>query len=144
MKCVLDASVSLTWLLRDAGAKADAYAFNVLAQIGSLGTEIHVPAIWGLEVANVIARAESGDMETQAQSEAFLEMLAAAPIQVDAETAARSLSETLQLARRYRLSAYDASYLELALRCGLPLATLDVGLQRAASKAGVKLLKAAA
>jgi predicted nucleic acid-binding protein len=59
-------------------------------------------------------------------------------IVVDAATIAHALSGTLQLARRYKLSAYDASYLELALRLGLPLATLDEDLQKAAKKAGIK------
>jgi predicted nucleic acid-binding protein len=70
-------------------------------------------------------------------------MLGAAPITSDAGTAAHALSDTLQLARRHRLSAYDASYLELALRMSLPLATLDSDLQGAANKAGVKLFKPA-
>jgi predicted nucleic acid-binding protein len=59
-------------------------------------------------------------------------------IDVDAATFTHALSETLQLARRHRLSSYDASYLELALRMGLPLAMLDEDLRRAAEKAGVK------
>ena len=63
-------------------------------------------------------------------------------IEVDPNTFAHVLSDTLQLARRYRLSSYDASYLELALRMALPLATLDADLHRAASKAGVKTFKA--
>ena len=140
MRCVLDPSVSLTWLLRDAGARTDAYAFNVLAQMGLPDTEVLVPAIWGLEIANLISESEARGIVTEAQSEGFLEMLAAAPIQIDAESASRALGETLQLARRYRLSAYDASYLELALRAGLPLATLDADLLRAATKAGVERL----
>ena len=75
---------------------------------------------------------------TEARSGAFLEMLEDVDIEVDAATFAHALSDTLQLARRYKLSSYDASYLELALRLGLPLATLDEDLQRAAKKAGVK------
>lgn len=64
-------------------------------------------------------------------------MLEEVDIEVDEATFSRALSDTLQLARRYRLSAYDASYLELALHEGIPLATLDEDLQKAA-KAGVK------
>ena len=143
MRFVLDASVTLTWLLKDASDRADAYAFDVLKQIRSSATEIHVPAIWGLEIANVIARSEAKGDLTEAQSEGFLALLGAAPLMIDTATAAHALSETLQLARRYRLSSYDASYLELALRAGLPLATLDEALQKAATKAGVKLHKAA-
>jgi len=71
------------------------------------------------------------------RSEAFLEMLARVRISPDSATFARALVETLGLARRYRLSSYDASYLELALGLGLPLATLDRALLKAARKAGV-------
>ena len=62
-------------------------------------------------------------------------------IEVDAATFTQARTGILQLARRYNLSAYDASYLELSLRRGLPLATLDEDLQRAAKKAGVKRLR---
>ena len=143
MRFVLDASVTLTWLLKDAGERSNAYAFGVLKQIRSSTTEIHVPAIWGLEIANVIARSEAKGNLTEAQSESFLEVLNSAPVLIDAATATHALSATLQLARRYRLSSYGASYLELALRAGLPLATLDEALNKAATKAGVKLHKAA-
>ena len=65
-------------------------------------------------------------------------MLKGVDIHPDMSTLQQALSDTLQVARRYRLSAYDASYLELAMRAGLPLATLDEDLQKAAKKAGVK------
>ena len=89
-------------------------------------------------MANVIAKAEAKALVTEARSGAFIEMLEGVDIKVDAATFAHALSDTLQLARRYKLSAYDASYLELALRLGIPLATLDEDLQKAAKKAGVK------
>ena len=97
-----------------------------------------VPLTCGLEVANVIARAEAKGLVTEARSGIFLEMLADMDIDVDMATWAHALTDTLQLARRYKLSSYDASYLELALRLGRPLATLDEDLQKAAKKAGVK------
>jgi predicted nucleic acid-binding protein len=75
---------------------------------------------------------------TEARSSAFLEMLAGVDIEADSATFAQALSDTLQLARRYKLSSYDASYLELALRLGAPLAMLDEDLQKAAKKAGIK------
>jgi len=99
-----------------------------------------VPVTWGLEVANVIARAEAKGWVTEARSGAFPEMLEEMDIEVDTATSAHALTGTLQLARRYKLSAYDASYLELALRQGLSLATFDEDLQKAAKKAGVKNL----
>jgi len=68
-------------------------------------------------------------------------MLAGLAIEPDPATFENALSSTLQLARRYGLSAYDASYLELALRAGLPLATLDGDLVQVARKAGVRLFQ---
>lgn len=143
MKFVLDASVALSWLLRDASTRDEPYAFIVLNALRSPETSAMVPVTWGLEVANVIARCEARGQVTHAQTEAFLEMLHAASINVDADTHTQALSGTLQLARRYRLSSYDASYLELALRTTLPLATLDEDLRRAAVKAGLKAFKPA-
>ncbi len=89
-------------------------------------------------MANVIARAEARALVTEARSGEFLELLEGVSIEVDVATFTHARSGTLQLARRHKLSAYDASYLELALRRGLPLATLDEDLQKAARKAGVK------
>jgi predicted nucleic acid-binding protein len=141
VKFVLDASVALSWLLRDASVRDAPYAFAVLKALRTAGTAGEVPVTWGLEIANVIARCEAKGQVTEAQSESFLEMLHALSIAVDAATVTQALSDTLQLARRYRLSSYDASYLELALRTGMPLATLDEDLRRAAEKAGVKLFR---
>jgi predicted nucleic acid-binding protein len=98
---------------------------------------------WGLEIANVIARSEAKDLVTAAQSGSFIALLEGIPIEVDSETFTQVLGDTLQLSRRYKLSSYDASYLELALRNGAPIATLDDDLRRAATKAGVKLFKPA-
>lgn len=128
----------MSWLLPGGRPGGRAYALKVLEAMKQARTSARVPATWGLEVANVIARAEAKGLLTEAQSEAFLELLQALGIGADPATSARALSDTLQLARRYRLSSYDASYLELALREGLALATLDEDLQKAAGKAGVK------
>lgn len=137
MNFVLDASVTMSWLLRDGQAGERDYANHVLETVKRADAQARVPVIWGLEVANVITKAESRAHLTEAQSEAFLELLANLDIVVDTSTVDSALRETLSLARRYMLSAYDASYLELALREGLPLATLDRDLAAAASKAGV-------
>lgn len=141
MSFVLDASVALTWLLKDASEKNDPYAFGVLKTLRAEESRCSVPVTWALEVANVIARCEAKAQVTEAQSGAFLELLQELAIELDAASAERSLSNTLQLARQHRISAYDASYLELALRLSLPLATLEGDLRRAADKAGVKAYK---
>jgi len=133
---VLDNSVVMRWFFGDGKPRELAYAGNVLEAMKSASAL--VPVTWGLEVSNVIARAEAKGLITEARSAAFLEVLEGMDIEVDAATFSHALSDTLQLARRYRLSAYDASYLELALREGIPLATLDENLQKAAKKAGVK------
>ncbi len=136
MNFVLDNSVTMRWFFGDGKPPELAYAGKVLDAM-KVATAI-VPTTWGLEVANIIARAEAKALVTEARSGAFLEMLDGVSIEVDAATFAHALESTLQLARRYKLSAYDASYLELALRRGISLATLDEDLQKAAKKAGVK------
>jgi predicted nucleic acid-binding protein len=138
---VLDASVTMTWLLKDSAAREEAYPFAVLNSLRLPKTVAVVPMTWGLEIANVIARSEAKGQVAEAQSESFIALLGGVAIEVDPNTFNHVLSDTLQLARRYRLSSYDASYLELALRLGLPLATLDADLRKAANKAGVKAYK---
>jgi predicted nucleic acid-binding protein len=133
---VLDTSVTMRWFFGDGNPQELAYAGKVLDAMKDANA--FVPMTWGLEVANVIAKAEAKGLVTEARSGTFLEMLEGVDIEVDEATFAHALSDTLQLARRYKLSAYDASYLELALRLGVPLATLDENLQKAARKAGVK------
>jgi len=135
---VLDASVTMTWLLGDAKPADLNYAQGALEALKQSDSHAEVPVTWSLEVSNVIARAEAKGLLSEAQSEAFLEMLSSAPIRADGATFTQALDSTLNLARRYRLSAYDASYLELALRAGLPLATLDADLAKAARKAGIR------
>jgi predicted nucleic acid-binding protein len=135
---VLDASVTMSWVLADARPADRAYADAILVAMQTPDAQAVVPVTWSLEVSNVIAHAEARTILSEAQSDAFLEMLASAPIRADDATFSSALTDTLHLARRYRLSSHGASYLELALRTALPLATLDADLSRAARKAGVK------
>lgn len=135
MSFVLDNSVAMCWLLAD-GRPADvAYAESVLDALAT--QQAVVPSLWALEAANVLAKAESRAVITEARSQAFIVLLERLDIVTDAATPAHALNDTLHLARRFKLSAYDAAYLELALRKGLPLATLDDALAKAAKKAGV-------
>lgn len=136
MSFVLDTSVTMCWLLKDATPGGIRYASQVLE--ASKNAKAFVPGIWCLEVANVVAKVEARNLLTEARTQAFLATLQRMDIAVDPATAQHAFSETLGLARRYKLSAYDAAYLELALREGLPLATLDDALEKAARKAGVK------
>lgn len=135
MNFVLDNSVTMRWYFGDGTPRELAYARRVLEAMA--GNEAVVPGIWGLEVANVLARAEAKGLVTEARSEAFIGMLQRMNIMVDLATAGQALTGIVQAARRYGLSAYDASYLELAMREGLPLATLDAKLLKAAKRAEV-------
>jgi predicted nucleic acid-binding protein len=137
MNFVLDNSVTMRWFFGDGKPRELAYAGKVLDAMKKASAL--VPVTWGLEVANVIARAEAKGLVTEARGGTFLEMLEGVDIEADTATFLHALTDTLQLARRYKLSAYDASYLELALRLGIPLATLDKDLQKAAKKAGIKM-----
>jgi predicted nucleic acid-binding protein len=132
---VIDASSALGWCFEDEGGpEADALIERVAAQGAA------VPGLWSLEVANGLVIGERRGRIKPADSAAFVAMIEELPIAADRETGARALHETMSLARAHRLSAYDAAYLELAMRLGLPLATGDRSLRAAAARVGVVLL----
>ena len=99
-----------------------------------------VPALWPFEVANALASAQRRDRITAKGIDLFLEQLRQLPIHVERREALWLCKAAIALAREHSLSAYDAAYLELAKREGLPLATLDETLRRAAQLAGVAIL----
>ena len=132
---VLDGSVTMAWYFAD---ESNAYADAVLTFLES-GRAL-VPSLWSLEVANTVLVGERRKRSTEAQAAAWLGILETLSIEVDDETTSHAWSGILALARSQNLSAYDAAYLELAMRRGLPLATLDAKLKAAAAVAvGVAL-----
>lgn len=134
---VLDVSVTMAWCFED---EASAACWALLD--GLLAEGAAVPSLWFLEVANVLATAERRGRTSAAHNAAFARQLMQLPIEVDGETTHHAFGATLALARERSLTAYDASYLELALRRAAPLATTDRALRRAASSLGVELLPA--
>ena len=128
---VLDASCALAWCFEEEGGPDADALIDQVAAVGAL-----VPALWPLEVANALVVAERRGRIGRDDSLAFIAMLEDLPIAVDGGTAARAFHETIALARDHALSSYDASYLELALRAKLPLATGDEALRRAAKRLG--------
>ena len=139
MSFVLDASVAMLWLVPQSNPAGVSYATSVLSALKEAPAV--VPSLWAVEVANVTAKVEAKGVVTEAQSQFFIALIERLDVSTDHSTSVHALGETLNLARRYKLSAYDATYLELALRMGLPLATLDADLAKAAKKAGVPAFK---
>ena len=99
-----------------------------------------VPGLWWLEIGNVLSRAERRKRIAPSKVASYVDVLAELPIATDTETEERALREILALARREHLTTYDAAYLEVAMRRGIPLATLDKTLLRAARRVGVDTL----
>jgi predicted nucleic acid-binding protein len=137
MAFVIDASSALAWCFEDeGGGEVDALIEKVAAE-GAL-----VPTLWFLEIANGLVVGEHRGRIKPAESAAFIAMIGELPIVAD-PSGSRLLNATMGLAREHKLTAYDAAYLELAMRLGVPLATGDRNLAAAAERAGVVLLRGA-
>lgn len=134
---VLDNSVAMRWLIETQKVSDQQYATVVLRSLAE--HEGLVPNLWHLEVVNVLLGAEKRRDIDAGESEAFMAQLESLPIHVDTLTAHQAFSRILGVSRIYKLSSYDGAYLELAIREGLPLATLDRNLIKAAGKAGVDI-----
>lgn len=132
---VLDCSATLPWVFASETTKATDALHSVLIA----GGKAWVPALWHLELGNVLLGARRKGRIDQAGIEKFLSTLELYDIEVDGETMPVAWTKTLALAERFGLTVYDATYLELALRKGLPLATLDESLRKAIKKAGGSL-----
>jgi predicted nucleic acid-binding protein len=131
---VIDCSVTMAWYFKD---EATAYTNAVRAALAT--RRAAVPALWPLEVANVLLMGERRKRSTQAKATKWLRFLNALPIAVDTPTPELAFDPILSLARSHKLTSYDAAYLELAMRLGLPLAARDDALEKAAQAVGVPL-----
>ena len=134
MPFVLDNSVVTGWYLPE---QATAYGQSVATRLES--DKALVPTLWQLELANVLKTACTRgklDLDTARQ---ILDALGRLPIEIDTSPAPGQ-RQLFELAMRYQLSSYDAAYLELAMRHGLPIATQDMHLKAAAMAAGVDVL----
>ena len=135
MSLVLDSSVTLAWVYCDETNAAIQHVFDLVGERGAW-----VPALWRLEVANILEMGVRRGRTDAAFRDATLADLARLPISLDPETHQQAWGATASLAARRRLTLYDAAYLELAKRRGLPLATLDQELRAAARAEGLTLL----
>ena len=132
---VLDCSIAVAWLFDD---EATTQTDDLLKQLRN--SNAFVPNLWHLELGNVLIQAERRKRITRAQISTRLELISRLPIETDNETDSRAFREILTLARTETLTTYDAAYLELAIRRGLPLATQDKILIRAANRIQIRTL----
>ena len=131
---VVDASVALAWCFPD---ESSDYADAVLLALEGLA--MLVPAVWGLEIANAVLVGERSKRLRRPEVRRFTTLLESlSPVQ-DVQPVGELVNDVLPLAREYGLSAYDAAYLELSMRHGASLATIDGRLQKAALKAGIEI-----
>lgn len=135
MSVVIDSSLTVAWYFADERTAAVDAVLDLVADSGAV-----VPSLWCLEVANALQMSVRRNRIDSAYRDASLEDLRALDITIDPETDRFAWSTTLGLAEQFRLTLYDAAYLELAQRLGLPLATLDKELRAAAGVLGVTLL----
>ncbi|MEA1673466.1 type II toxin-antitoxin system VapC family toxin [Nitrospirillum sp. BR 11163] len=133
--CVIDSSAALAWVLPEETSPAAQALLERIIQDGALA-----PPLWRIEVANVLAMAERRGRISASDRQNALKQLGRLPIAFDDDGNARLWDAVSNLALRHGLSVYDAIYLELALRSGLPLATFDKALRQAASSSGVPLM----
>ena len=137
MSLVLDSSAALAWIYDDETTDPIRLVFNVVVEHGAF-----VPSLWRLEIANSLTGAVRRGRIDREFRRAALADLGDLDIIVDAQTDSRAWNATLEFGDRFRLSVYDAAYVELAQRRELPLATLDRDMQRAAAELGLRLLGA--
>jgi predicted nucleic acid-binding protein len=130
MAFVVDASVSIGWIIKNQVTDYTAAAERSLAS-----AQVHVPALWWLEMTNILRTGCRRRTITSLEAHGFIKVLGSLPIRV--EPLEGRASELLGLALRHDLSSYDAAYLDLALRLQLPLATQDAALREAALASGV-------
>ena len=132
---VIDTSVVMPWCFKD---EVSEYVDSVLDSLEHF-TAI-APSIWPLEVGNVLLAAERKNRLSEADSIRFIALLSELPISVDQEPPERMIKEIFALAREHKLSTYDASYLDLAMKKGVPIATLDNRLITAAKRSNVSIM----
>lgn len=135
MSLVLDSSVTAAWIYSEESTAAVRHALTLVTTNGAWA-----PALWKLEVANILEMGVRRRRTTAAFRDSTLADLALLPVQLDAETERHTWGAILCFAVRHNLTLYDAAYLELAKRRGLPLATLDADLRTAARAEKVQLL----
>ena len=135
MPLMLDSSVALAWALPDeTNPTLDPLCDRLTTEV------VIVPPVWPLEIGNVLLVAVKRGRLTARDMSRLVREFRALPIEIDLKSMDEALNETLTLARKYELTTYDASYIELAQRREMPLATLDTKLRKVCSLTKIALL----
>lgn len=134
MKLVLDASMALAWLFERRNKEESKCADRALLTVAE--AEASVPPLWHTEILNALLVAERRKVITEAQVIDYLNRLSRLPITTDDTTLTSHRDSVMALAREHNLTAYDATYLDLALRQNAALATFDIALAKAMHQAG--------
>jgi predicted nucleic acid-binding protein len=132
---VVDSSIALAWCFAD---KRTPFVVSVQGKVVVAGAD--VPGLWWLELVNGLLVNERRGRLTLEIRHRLVEQFRRLPIRVDEDTWRRARDDTMKLAERFRLTAYDAAYIELALRRELPLVTLDDAMLAAAASLGLDVL----
>lgn len=132
---VVDNSVVMTWCFSD---ETNKYSDAILDSLET--STAFVPSIWPLEVGNVLLVTERRKRLSEADSTRFIALLSELPIVIEQEQPERMIKHILALAREHKISTYDASHIDLAMRKGLPIASLDKGLRKAVRRSRVSIL----
>jgi predicted nucleic acid-binding protein len=132
----IDASVTLAWCFPD---EASNYADSVLLALEN--QTVIVPTIWAVEITNALLVGERRKRIRQPEIRRFVDLLKGLSVVEERQKFAETVSNVLPLAREYDLSAYDAAYLDVAIRHEIPLATLDAAMQKACTAAGIEIFK---
>jgi predicted nucleic acid-binding protein len=133
---IADSSVAIAWVVLSQSTPKTVE----LLEIVKGGSSFVVPVLWTFEVANaLLALRRRQRIQRDEYDQALLDLADSSPV-VDDEGPSRALNSISQLAEKYNLSVYDAVYLELALRKGLPLASRDTALNKAGRSAGIETL----
>ncbi len=132
---IVDCSVAMAWCFEDESTSESSALLNRLEVECVL-----VPSLWYIEVTNVLAVAERCKRIMESNAVAFLDLIRMLDIETDQEWSRRAFDHLLPLCRKHRLTSYDAVYLDLAMRSGLPLATLDTELRAAARSLGIEVI----
>ena len=134
---VADASFTIPWVFGDESNRASGEAWQAMKELQIV---VHVPVLWLWELTNVLVRNEKRGRINSTQVSEFLRLVERLPIKVSPGDLPSVFANVPPVMRTHSLTAYDAAYLHLAKRSGLPLATLDDALAESARREGIALV----